>query len=81
MRLIFAQARLSENNILTPKYSRFTVTNYFNMPVPFGKFYMADKNIQALLIPKDWNEMDAESESSLPKDRIELTVENVSTKK
>ena len=25
---------------------------------------MADKNVQALLIPKDWDEMDAESESS-----------------
>ena len=30
---------------------------------------MADKNVQALLIPKDWDEMDAESESSLHKEK------------
>ena len=49
------------------------VHNNFNMPVPFGKFFtkynMADKNVQALLIPKDWDEMDAESESSLHKEK------------
>ena len=56
------------------------------MPVPFGKFYMADKNVQVLLVLKDWDKIDAESESSLHKEkdskrRIKLTVENVSTKK
>ena len=46
------------------------VHNNFNIPVPFGKFYdMDDKNVQALLIPKDWDEMDAESESSLHKEK------------
>ena len=39
------------------------------MPVPSGKFYTADKNVQALLIRKDWDEMDAESESSLHKEK------------
>ena len=35
----------------------------------FGKFYMADKNVQALLISKDWDKMDTESESSLHKEK------------
>ena len=39
-----------------------------DMPVPFGKFYVADKNVQVLLTPKDWDEMDAESECSLHKE-------------
>ena len=40
-------------------------------PCHLANFYynMADKNVQALLIPKDWDEMDAESESSLHKEK------------
>ena len=41
----------------------------FNMPAPLGNFYMADKNVQALLILIDWDKMDAESESSLHKEK------------
>ena len=46
------------------------------MPVHLGKLYMA---VQALLILKDWDEMDTESDFT--KRRIKLAVENVSTKK